>query len=323
MQLPPPVRRFLRGLPGLKGLHARLLATESERDALRREVERLKVVNPLPPTWVPPGHFYSPIPPIEDLQRRSDSIFGPPARSLPGIDLNEPGQLGLLREIARFYPELPFPVTRTPPRRYFFENPMYLYSDAICLYGMLRLLRPRRVIEVGSGYSSAAILDTNDLFLEGRIRLTCIEPDPAILRTLLLPGDQDRVEILEIPVQDAPLDCFTALQPGDILFIDSTHIVRTGGDVNDLLFRILPALASGVYVHFHDVFYPFEYPRQWVFEGRAWNEDYALRAFLQYNAAFEIVLFNTFLETFHEPFFAQQMPLCLKNRGGSLWLRKR
>ena len=188
---------------------------------------------------------------------------------------------------------------------------------------MVRLPLWRRVVEVGSGYSSAALLDTNDLFLEGRIRLTCIEPDPTLLRTLLLPGDQDRVEILDIPVQDAPMDCFTSLQPGDILFIDSTHIVRTGGDVNDILFRALPALASGVYVHFHDVFYPFEYPRQWVFEGRAWNEDYALRAFLQYNAAFEIALFNTFLEAFHEPFFAQQMPLCLKNRGGSLWLKKR
>jgi hypothetical protein len=193
-------------LPGLKEIHGRLRASEAERDALRREVEALKAARPAPVTWVPPGHFYSPIPSLEDVQRRDATLFGPPARSLPGIDLNEEGQLSLLREIARFYPELPFPVTRTAPRRYFFENPMYLYSDAICLYGMLRHLQPRRVIEVGSGYSSAAILDTSDLFLEKRIRLTCVEPDPAILRTLLLPGDEDRVEILPVPIQDVPLD---------------------------------------------------------------------------------------------------------------------
>jgi len=174
MQLPPLLRRFLRRLPGLKGLHSRLRASEAERDALRREVERLKVVNPLPPTWVPPGHFYSPIPPLEDLQRRSDSIFGLPARRLPGIDLNEEGQLCLLREIVQFHPELPFSPTRAPHRRYFFENPNYLYSDAICLHGMPRHLQPRRVVEVGSGYSSAALLDTNVLFLERCIRLTCM-----------------------------------------------------------------------------------------------------------------------------------------------------
>lgn len=317
------LKRFLQSLPGLREFHARLRSCEAERDVLRGEVERLRAAQPSPVTWVPPGHFYSPIPLLEDLRRREATLFGPPARSLPGIDLNEEGQLRLLREIARFYPELPFPVTRTPPRRYFFENPMYLYSDAICLFGMLRHLQPRRVIEVGSGYSSAAILDTNDLFLEKRIRLTCIEPDPSLLRSLLLPEDEGRVEILALPVQEAPLARFAELQPGDILFVDSTHIVRTGGDVNDLMFRLLPELVSGVYVHFHDVFYPFEYPKQWVLEGRAWNEDYALRAFLQYNSAFEIALFNTFLETFHEPYFTQHMPLCLRNRGGSLWLRKR
>ncbi len=317
------LQRILWSLPGLKGLYARIEVLAAERDALRQDVERFTAAPPSPVTWVPPGHFYSPIPALKDIQRRDATLFGSPSRTLPAIDLNEEGQLSLLREIARFYSELPFPVTHTPPLRYFFENPNYLYSDAICLFGMLRRLKPSRVVEVGSGYSTAAILDTNDLFLEKHVRLTCVEPDPSLLRSLLLPGDEDCVEILTRPVQDVPLERFAELQPGDILFVDSTHVVRTGGDVNDLLFRILPALASGVYVHFHDIFYPFEYPKQWILEGRAWNEGYALRAFLQYNTAFEIALFNTFLETFHESFFTQKMPLCLRNRGGSLWLRKR
>ena len=82
-------------------------------------------------------------------------------------------------------------------------------------------------------------------------------------------------------------------------------------------------MRAGVHVHFHDVFYPFEYPKEWVLEGRAWNEDYLLRAFLQFNSAFEIVLFGTYLIEFHREFFEKTMPLCLENPGGSLWIRKK
>jgi hypothetical protein len=118
------------------------------------------------------------------------------------------------------------------------------------------------------------------------------------------------------------MQLFTALQSGDVLFIDSTHVSKTGSDVNHLLFEVLPSLASGVYVHFHDIFYPFEYPREWVFNGCSWNECYALRAFLQHNHAFTIEYMNTYLQHFHRDRFAQRMARCLKNTGGSLWLRK-
>ena len=93
-------------------------------------------------------------------------------------------------------------------------------------------------------------------------------------------------------------------------------------DVNHIFFEILPRLSSGVHIHFHDIFYPFEYPKDWVYEGRAWNEAYVLRAFLQYNSAFRVVLMNTFMERYHESFFQERMPLCLKNTGASLWIRK-
>jgi hypothetical protein len=95
-----------------------------------------------------------------------------------------------------------------------------------------------------------------------------------------------------------------------------------GSDVNFLFFNVLPILQDGVLIHFHDIFYPFEYPQDWIFEGRAWNEAYLLRAFLQYNSSFHIVFMNTFMEYFHEPIFQQEMPLCLKNTGGSIWIRK-
>jgi hypothetical protein len=91
-----------------------------------------------------------------------------------------------------------------------------------------------------------------------------------------------------------------------------------GSDVNHIFFNILPALRPGVRVHFHDVFYPFEYPEDWVLNGRSWSEAYVLRAFLQFNAAFEIELFPNYLVHFHEAFFKQHMPLCLKNPGWSI-----
>jgi hypothetical protein len=107
-----------------------------------------------------------------------------------------------------------------------------------------------------------------------------------------------------------------------VLFVDSSHVAKVGSDVNRIVIEILPALARGVWVHFHDVFYPFEYPREWVEAGRAWNEGYLLRAFLQYNRAFSVQLFPTFLARFHPDRFAGGMSPCLRNPGGALWLRK-
>lgn len=115
---------------------------------------------------------------------------------------------------------------------------------------------------------------------------------------------------------------FDILKENDILFVDSTHVSKVGSDVNYLLFEILPRLNKGVYIHFHDIFYPFEYPKEWIYDGKAWNEDYILRAFLQYNDSFKIFFFNTFLESFFREKFTLEMPLCLKNTGGSLWIKK-
>src|SRR5207302_8473946 len=98
------------------------------------------------------------------------------------------------------------------------------------------------------------------------------------------------------------------LEDGDILFIDSTHVGKAGSDVNRFFFEILPALERGVVIHFHDIFYPFEYPARWLDEGRAWNEQYLLRAFLEFNEMFQIKLFTTFMETKHKQWFEEKMP---------------
>jgi hypothetical protein len=151
---------------------------------------------------------------------------------------------------------------------------------------------------------------------------TFIDPYPALLISLVMERDKNRINLVPSRLQDVDLDTFEKLQANDILFIDSTHISKINSDVNRIFFDILPKLSSGVHVHFHDIFFPFEYPKDWIYKGIAWNEAYMLRAFLQYNSDFSIVLMNTFMEHFHEPFFQEKMPLCLKNTGGSIWIRK-
>lgn len=303
----PLAKKLLRRLRWVREL-------EAERDRLRADAARIQ-------TWVPPGHYYSPIPSAEELRSREHELCGPPPETLPGIELRAEAQRALLEELARFYPELPFPRGRTNGARYWFDNPSYSYADAIFLYSMLRHLRPKRVIEVGCGWSSAAMLDTAERFLDGGVAFTFIEPYPETLRSLL--RADDRAELIEARLQDVPLQRFDALEANDVLFIDSTHVAKAGSDVNRIVFEILPRLRPGVHIHFHDVFYPFEYPKPWLFDARGWNEDYFLRAFLQYNEAFQIALFGTYLIGRHRGWFERHMPLCLENPGGALWLRRK
>lgn len=273
-------------------------------------------------TWVPPGHFYSPIPGEADIAVMERKAAGKVPDIIPGIDLNLGGQKGLLKEFERYYLELPFPEKKDPEFRYYYENPNYLYSDAIFLYCMIRHFRPANIIEVGSGYSSCCILDTVERFFTDAISCTFLEPYPELLFSLIRPEDKQRIDICPHRLQEADLEIFDSLGENDLLVIDSTHVLKTGSDVDRIFGEILPRLQPGVLIHFHDIFYPFEYPIEWVRKGRAWNEVYALRAFLQYNEQFRIVLFNTYLEQLMPDYFAEKMPLCLKNTGGSIWLRK-
>lgn len=287
---------------------------QAELAECRRELERYR-------TWAPPGHVLSPIPSLEQVRLREQEIYAVP-HTMPGLDLNEDGQLRLFDQLRQFYDEQPFSAQKTVGRRYWFENPAYSYADAILLYCMMRHLRPRRIIEVGAGHSSCAILDTNELFFENSIECSFIEPAPALLRSLVTEPDLARITLIEKQLQEVDSNVFAELQANDILFIDSSHVAKIDSDVNHIFFRILPLLNSGVYIHFHDIFYPFEYPLDWVYEGRAWNEAYLLRAFLQYNRQFEIQLFNTFIDWFHKEQYFRELPLVQKNTGGSIWLKK-
>ena len=271
----------------------------------------------------PAGHYHSPIPSEEDV-RAYFATGTEPASELPGIDLNAKGQGEVLVEYARFYRDLPFTAKQTPAHRYYYDNEWFSYSDAIFLYCFLRMQLPKRIVEVGSGFSSAVMLDTVDGFFPHRPEMTFIEPHPERLLNMLRETDRAQVRIIDRRVQEVPLGDLLALEAGDFLFIDSSHVVKCGSDLQLLLFEILPRLPPGVFVHFHDVFYPFEYPSEWLTkEGRFWNENYFLRAFLSYNDEWRIHFFNTYVHRLFGAALKEKMPLCVQNPGGGLYLQRK
>lgn len=274
----------------------------------------------LPLNRYPHGHFYSPITSKKDINQFREKIWEE-SETIKGIDLNVEKQLDLLSKFEKFYEEIPFKEESRGDLRYTFNNNSYEYTDAIILYSFIRHFTPQNIIEIGSGHSSALMLDTLDIF-DIKSNVTFIEPYPKLLYNLIKKEDKAKHKIIESKVQAVNEEAFKKLKKDDILFIDSSHISKTGSDVNYELFNILPNLNSGVIIHFHDIFYPFEYPEEWVLEGRNWNENYLLRAFLSYNNDFEILFFSQFIHKYHKESFSK-MPLAYKNFGGNLWLRKK
>lgn len=259
---------------------------------VKRALKALPAVVRQPP-YVPPGHFYSP------LTTRADAEHAlARTAALPGIDLDADAQLALARTFT----------WEVPSGRYH-DAVMFGAPDAAIYADILRIERPRRVVEVGSGFSSAVALDTHDA------EYVFIEPYPDRLRSILRPDDH--VSIREEPVQRTPTSVLTEC---DLLFVDSTHVVKAGSDVQRLVLEVLPALRPGTLVHFHDCFWPFEYPEAWLRERRDWNELYLLHAFLVHNSEWQIVLFADWLFQRHPEVVPERWRGL---RPGSLWLRRR
>ena len=182
----------------------------------------------------------------------------------------------------------------TRPGEFVWENGAFDGGDAYAYYGLVRDLRPRRVIEVGSGWSSlvlARALTANSEPCE----VTLVEPQPdwSVLGEL-----PEGWQVLQHVVQDVDLALFEQLQSGDVLFYDGSHCVRTGSDVNWIFFEVLPRLPAGVWFHVHDIAWPSDYAVEWVFdEGLSWNEQYFLQAFLMNNSAYRVRLAMRMLST--------------------------
>ncbi len=264
-------------------------------------------------------HYYQPVFKVSEL---GDSVFDAP-RHLEGLDLKIDDQLRLLGEF-NFADELgQIPVGRATQKLGFYHrNPSIGPCDAELLYCMLRHFKPARIIEVGSGYSSRLIKEALDINKSEGVdsEQVCIEPfEMPWLEEL---GVE---KVIRSKVENVDTEVFESLERDDILFIDSSHVVRTGGDVTKLYLEILPKLKSGVIIHAHDIFTPYEYPRQWVVEMRRfWTEQYLLEAFLSFNKSFEVVLSANYLAINHGKELSNTCPRYaeLGYGHGSFWIRR-
>lgn len=248
---------------------------------------------------ITPNRFSSPIP---DVQALSEELWARPSR-LPGVEMNEAGQLELLSLFAsgfkREYDSLPREKT-SDPHQYYVHNVWFDSVDGEILYCMIRQFKPRNIIEIGSGNSTylsaqAALKNRDDGGRE--CELIACEPYP---NDVLKAGFPGLTKLFPQPVERLPLSMFEKLRENDILFIDSSHVLRIGGDVYYEFLEILPRLNKGVIVHIHDIFLPAEYPRNWIYENRSFcTEQYLLQAFLAFNDSFEVLWGANFMHLNH------------------------
>jgi predicted O-methyltransferase YrrM len=245
-------------------------------------------------------------------------------RMLPGIDLGEMQQLALLDNLHYQDELLNFPVESDGQRNFYYNNEFFAPGDAEFLYAMVRYFRPRRIFEVGSGNSTLMILNAlaanrkNDP--EYECDLTCIEPYES-------PWLEERgVTVLRKRVEEMDAAFFSALKSGDILFIDSSHVIKPQGDILHLYLHVLPLLQSGVFVHIHDIMTPRDYFHHWVADKlQFWNEQYVLEAFLSMNKDFSVIAALNFLKHHHFERLAAVCPILSQqpaSEPGSFWLRR-
>jgi Methyltransferase domain len=267
---------------------------------------------------VTPVHFYQPIP---DTQSLPETLWNRPSK-LVGVHMNDAMQLDLLRDrFPKFRDEYEgFPTEPTgEPGRFYLNNHLFEDIDALVAYCMVRHFKPRLIIEVGSGFSSLLLGEAATR--NKHSALVCIEPFP---REFLREGFPGLQSLMEKQIQDTDLDFFSQLQSGDILFIDSSHTIKIGGDVNYLFLEVLPRLKPGVIVHVHDIFLPFDYRRDWVMkEFRFWTEQYLLQAFLAFNSEFEVLMANGYLNHYHRAQLKATFPSLSSWGGGSFWMRRK
>ncbi len=263
-----------------------------------------------------PDFFYAPVFAPADLPA---SVWTGTFPDCGTFDLE--AQKAFLRETPSFAEELSRLPNERPAdddRQFYWGNDQFGHSDASLYYSLIRRFRPRRIVEVGAGHSTKLALKA--IRDNGTGGVLCIDPNaPEWLRNLDGP-----IEIVARPVQESPDSVFLDLEPSDILFIDGSHITKTGSDVNHLLLRILPRLPKGVIVHIHDICLPFEYQQYWSQEFYCyWNEQYVLAALLANSTKYEVLLGVYFLQKTDIESLGPYVPQVpgVKPGGGSLWLR--
>jgi hypothetical protein len=271
-----------------------------------------------------PVHYYSPIPDTENLDKQVFKRIS----ELKGIDTREENQIDLLKSFSSLYRKEydAFP-DKPSNEKYRFHTGQTSFRcvDAQMLYCFVRHFKPKRVVEIGSGYSTmitAQALEVNAAGSEAVVSdFKAIEPYP---NEIIKKGFPGLTSLISTPVQEVSMNVFTSLQENDILFIDSTHTVKTGSDVNHEFLEILPRLNKGVLIHVHDIFLPYEYPSGWILNGRFWAEQYLVQAFLAFNDSFEVVWMSHLMHRRHSDLLKASMKFYDPDVEfvGSLWLRK-
>lgn len=239
---------------------------------------------------ITPDSYYSPIPNTHSLQRLDfeEKLFD------LGIDLSIVSYRTFAEKVVSSY-RAEYDLFPAEPNgiecHYFRNNPMLTGADAAIYYTMIRSQMPKKIIEIGSGYSTLVATQAVNRNAESHpsynCRLIAIEPYPG---DVLTHGGSEMVQLIRKPVQKVPLSQFRELREGDILFIDSSHVAKIGSDVLQEVFRILPQLAPGVLIHFHDIFLPYDYNSNYLQDHLYfWNENYVVGAFLMFNPSFRVV----------------------------------
>jgi hypothetical protein len=273
----------------------------------------------IPDRWgyhIRPIHFYEPLPDFRSLKVEEIEK----AKRHPALDFREPQQLSLLRDLTtEFSAELRLLADQKLPE---FVNSFFSDFDAAVYYSLIRHLKPRRIIEIGGGFSTRVA--NRALACNSREgdpgKLICIEPYPESRLT----SATLEVELIQKRVEEIEPSFFSCLEPNDILFIDSSHTVKFGSDVCYEILEILPSLVSGVWVHVHDIFLPNDYPAEWLMERRlALNEQYLLEGFLAFSSAFSIRLANHWLWQEHLTQATQLWPgKSADNHSSSFWISR-
>ena len=273
---------------------------------------------------ITPNHFYQPIP---DTGTLPEALWQEPSE-LVGVDLREAAQLELLERLSGKYRAEYEALPRTPtgvPHEFYLHNDAFGSVDAEVLYGLVRELAPRRLFEIGSGFStrlSAQACRVNAAQGSTSCELVAFEPYPSEVLRAGFPG-LTRLE--PVKAQDIARSEFERLEANDILFIDSSHVLKVGSDVQVEILEILPRLKPGVVVHFHDIFLPAEYPKPWVLEHRRfWTEQYALQAFLTFNERFEVLWGGSFMHLKHPEKLREAFSSYRESASwpGSFWIRR-
>ena len=300
--------------------------TEAEKAAMEKELLDFRADAEMrrERLWTPPGHFSSPITdPNDPLVRQTEIRNTNALNNRADLVLDEPAQLRLLGWLGEHGSRFPFQSGPIPGWRYHTGNGHFGHADAALLFSMLLEYKPSRLIEVGGGFSSLLVMDVNDHFLDHSLDATFFDPHPDAILSLLPPLDSYRARIQAKRSHDVSGQDFAQLHRGDILSLETSHVAKTGSDVCDLLFRVLPALQPGVLVHVHDIYFPFEYPESWVVrDNRSWNEAYILRAFLQFNCAFRVLFFNSLMAAKYPDQMAAAFPGLEDTQASSIWLEK-